>query len=219
MDIHSIIAGSPRLLLLLWGVTLPFCAFSAWLLVFLANQEGAPFPAGVLAALLLLIAGTLVIGTAELTHHYLSYDALRLTVTGEPPAVGKRLDGVVDLPLNAAGAWVGVELACVHIRHERIGAHRAAIFENDCWNEKRQFPIRRSGRRGSAVVRFDIPDALPPSSSIPPTDTSASARSDRDHYIWELRVQPSGANSEFRRTLGVHVLPAHAGPKPAHERA
>lgn len=210
MDIHSIIAGSPRLLLLLWGVTLPFGAFAAWLLFFLANQEGTPFPAGVLAALLLLIAGTLVVGTAELTHHYLSHDALRLTLTGEPPAVGKRLDGVVDLPLNADGAWVGVELACVHIRHERIGAHRATAFENDCWKEKRQFPIRRSGRRGSAVVRFDIPDSLPASRSTP-ASTPISAGSDRDQYIWELRVQASGAHARSRRTLGVHVLPAHPG--------
>jgi hypothetical protein len=211
MDIHSIIAGSPRLLLLLWGVTLPFGAFAAWLLFFLANQEGTPFPAGVLAALLLLIAGTLLVATAELTHHYLSHDALRLTLTGQPPAVGKRLDGVVDLPLNAAGAWVGVELACVHIRHERIGAHRAATFENDCWNQKRQFPIRRSGRRGSAVVRFDIPDALPASSSTRALGTPISSGSDRDQYIWEVRVEASGADARFRRTLGVHVLPAHPG--------
>lgn len=212
MDIHSIIAGSPKLLLLLWGVTLPFWGFAAWLFVFLANQESAPFPAGVLAALFLLIAGTLFVGTAELTHHYLSYDALRLTLKGEPPAVGKRLDGVVDLPRNAAGAWMGAELACVHVRHETIGAHGAASFEEDCWSEKRQFPIRRSGRRGSAVVRFDIPDALPPSGGMPTLGPSVSARSGRDQYLWELRIRASGTSSEIRRTLGVHVLPAHSVP-------
>jgi hypothetical protein len=211
MDIHTIIAASPRILVLLWAVTLPFCAFAAWLFLFLANQETAPFPAGVLAALFLLIAGTLFVGTAELTHHYLNYDALRLTLTGEPPAVGKRLDGVVDLPLNAAGAWVGAELACVHIRHERIGTNRAATFEKDCWSEQRQFPIRRSGRRGSAAVRFEIPDSLPPSGGTPALGPAVSARSGRDQYIWELRIQASGANREFRRTLGVNVLPSHPG--------
>jgi hypothetical protein len=211
VDIHTIIAASPRILLLLWGVTLPFCAFAGWLFLFLANQEASPFPVGVLAGLFLLIAVTLLVGTAELTHHYLRYDSVRLTFTGKPPSVGKRLDAVIDLPLNAAGAWVGAELACVHLQHESIGANRTTTFENDCWSEKRQFPVRRNGRRGSAVVRFDIPDSLPPSAGTHPAGANASAQSGGDQYMWELRIQASGTNAEFRRTLGVQVLPAHCG--------
>ncbi|MPZ45324.1 MAG: hypothetical protein GEV05_18400 [Betaproteobacteria bacterium] len=211
IDIHTIIAASPRILVLLWAVTLPFLAFAGWLFLFLANQEASPVPAGVLAGLFLLIAVTLLVGTAELTHHYLRYDAVRLTFTGEPPLVGKRLDAVIDLPLNAAGAWVGAELACVRLHHESIGANRTAIFENDCWSEKHQFPVRRNGRRDSAVVRFDIPDSLPPSGDAHPAGAPACAQSGRDQYIWELRIQASGANLEFRRTLGVHVLPPPPG--------
>ena len=210
MDIHTIIAASPRILVLLWAVTLPFCAFAAWLFLFLANQEAAPFPVGVLAALFLLIAGTLFVGTAELTHHYLSYDALRLTLTGEAPAVGKRLDGIVDLPAGAAAAWVGVELACVHITHARVGANRIVTSEKDCWSDKRQFPVRRSGRRHSAVVRFDIPDSLPPSGATPAAGAPATDQSARDDYVWELRIA-AGADAEIRQALPVRVLPSTSG--------
>jgi hypothetical protein len=168
-------------------------------------------PAGVLAGFFLLIGVMLLAGTLEVTLHYLRYDALRLTLTGEPPAVGKRLDGIVDLPASTAAAWVGAELACVHVRQERIGANRTASFEKDCWSEKRQFPVRRSGRRGSAVVRFDIPDSLPPSGATPAVGAPASAESDCDRYLWELRVGAGGADPQFKRTLNVLVLPSASG--------
>lgn len=172
-------------------------------------------PAGVLAGFFLLIGVMLLAGTIEVTLHYLRYDALRLTLTGEPPAVGKHLDGIVDLPAGAADPWIGAELACVHVSQERIGANRTASFEKDCWSERRQFPVRRSGRRGSAVVRFDIPDSLPPSSGTPAADAPASTESGCDRYVWELRVGASGADPQFRRTLNVHVLPSASGTFPA----
>lgn len=211
MDVHTIIAGSPRILVLLWGVTLPFCAFAAWLFLFLAIGH-APVAAGLLAGLFLVIGFTLLVGTLELTLHYLRYDAVRLTLTGEPPAVGKRLDGVVDLPTSAAAAWVGIELACVRVTYERIDMNRTATFEKDCWNDKRQFRVQRRGRRGSAVVRFDIPDSLPPSGdALQPAP--AWPRSSRDYYFWELRVETGGMGARFSRSLGVRVLasPSSAG--------
>jgi len=207
INIHTLIAASPRILILLWGVALPFGAFAAWLFLSLVNQN-APVPASVLAGFFLLIGVMLLAGALDATLHYLRYDALRLTLTGEPPAVGKRLDGIVDLPTSAAGAWVGVEFACVHVGHERIGANRTAIFEKDCWSDRRQFRVRRRGARGSAVVGFAIPDSLPPSSGTPAVGAAASAKSGSDRYVWELRVGASSADPETRRTLSVHVLPS-----------
>ena len=206
IDIHTLIAASPRILVLLWGVTLPFCAFAGGLFLFLASQD-APVAACLLAGSFLLIGATQLVGTVELTLHYLRYDALRLTLTGEPPAVGKQLDGIIDLPASAAAAWVGVELACVHVARERIGANRTAIFEKDCWSDRRQFAVQRSGRRRSVVVRFAIPDSLPPSGGTPAAGVSASAESARDRYFWELRIDPGGAHTQSRRALAVQVLP------------
>lgn len=215
IDIHSLITASPRILVLLWGVTLPYCAFAGWLFVYLVDQN-APFPADVLAGAFLLIGVAMLAGTVTVTLRYLRYDALSLTLTGDTPAVGKRLDGIVDLPAGAAAAWVGVELACVHVTHARIGANQIVISEKDCWSDRRQFPVRRSGRRGRAVVRFDIPDSLPPSRNTP-TAASATDDSARDDYVWELRIE-AGADAEFRRALPVRVLPSasgacHAGPQ------
>jgi hypothetical protein len=156
--------------------------------------------------LFVLIGVTLLVGTVELTLHYLRYDAVRLTLIGEPPALGKRLDGIVDLPARAAAAWVGVELACVHVTCESIGANRTATFQKDCWSDRRQFPVRHRGRRGSAAVRFDIPDSLPSSSDMPAAGAPASAKTGRDQYVWELRIEAGGADPKLRRTLGVHVL-------------
>ena len=207
IDIHAIIAASPRILVLLWGVTLPFCAFTGWLFVFLAIQN-APVAAGVLAGLFVLMGGTLLAATLELTLHYLRYDALRLTLTGEPPAVGRRLDAVIDLPPRSTASWVSVELACVHVSHESIGANRIAAFEKDCWSDRRQFPVRRRNRRPIAVVRFDIPDALPPSGGTPAAGAEASNQSARDRFVWELRLGAGGAEPNFRRTLGVSVRPS-----------
>jgi hypothetical protein len=217
INIHTLIAASPRILVLLWGITLPFCAFAGWLFLSLVNQN-APVPASVLAGFFLLIGVMLLAGLIEMTLHYLRYDAMHLTLTGEPPAVGKRIDGIVDLPTSAAAAWIGVEFACVHVSHERIGANRTVTFEKDCWSEKRQFPIRRSGRRVSAVVRFDIPDSLPPSNGTPALGAPDSTKSGGDRYVWELRVGAGGTDPELRRTLSVHVLPSaystcHAGPQ------
>ena len=216
INIHTLVTTSPRILVLLWGVTLPYCAFTGWLFVSLADQN-APFPAGVLAGAFLLIGVTMLAGTVMVTLRYLKYDALTLTLTGEAPAVGKRLDGIVDLPAGAAAAWIGVELACVHVSHARIGANQIVTSEKDCWSEKRQFPVRRSGRRGSAVVRFDIPDSLPPSGDTPATGAPATDESARDAYIWQLRIE-AGADAQFRRTLWVRVLPSasrtcHAKPQ------
>ena len=216
IDIHTLVTSSPRILILLWGVTLPYCAFAAWLFASLADQN-APFPAGVLAGSFLLIGVTMLAGTVMVTLHYLRYDALRLTLTGEAPAVGKRLDGIIDLPAGAAAAWIGVELACVHITHARIGANRIVTSEKDCWNDRRQFPVRRSGRRGRAVVGFDIPDFLPPSGDTPAAGAPATDESARDDYVWELRIE-AGADAEFRRALPVRVLPSasaacHASPQ------
>jgi hypothetical protein len=208
IDIHTLITASPRILVLLWGVTLPYCAFAGWLFVSLADQN-APFPAGVLAGSFLLIGVTMLAGTVMVTLRYLRYDALSLTLMGEVPAVGKRLDGIVDLPAGAAAAWIGVELACVHITHARIGANRIVTSEKDCWSEKRQFPVRRSGRRGRAAVRFDIPDSLPPS-GVTLADASATDDSARDDYVWELRIE-AGADAEFRRALPIRVLPSASG--------
>lgn len=210
MNIHTLIAASPRILVLLWCVTLPFCAFAGWLFLFLAIQN-APIAAGLLAGSFLLIGVVLLAGTVELTLHYLRYDALRLTLTGELPAVGRRLDGIVGLPAGVAAAWVGVELACVHVSHKRIGANRTMIFLNDCWSERRQFRVRRSGRRGSAVVRFDIPDSLPPSGGRHAAGAQASAESASNRYVWELRIGAGGVDPDSRRTLGVHVLPSASG--------
>ena len=204
MDIHTIIASSPRILVLLWGVTLPFCAFAAWLFLYLAAQH-APVAAGLLAGFFLVIGVTLLVGMVELTLHYVMYDAVRLTLTGETPAVGKRLDGVVDLPASAPAAWVGVELVCVHVTCERIGPDRTATFQRDCWSARRQFPVHHRGRRSSADVRFDIPDSLPSSGEMPAAGTPAPADTGRDHYVWELRIEASGAEPKFRRTLRVHV--------------
>jgi hypothetical protein len=211
MDIHTIIAASPRILILLWGLTLPFCAFAGWLFLYLAHQH-APVSAGLLGGFFLLIGVMLLAGTVELTLHYLRYDALRLVLTGEPPTVGKRLDAIVDLPTSAAAAWVAVELACVHITCQRVGPSRTATFETDYWRDRRQFPVHRSGRRRSAVIRFDIPDSPPPTgdtnaaAGAPPTDESS-----RDHYIWELRVEAIGSGAAIRRTLAVQVLPSASG--------
>lgn len=210
IDIHTLIAASPRILILLWGVALPFCAFAGWLFLFLAISD-APFAAALLAGSFLLIGVTLLVGTIELTLHYWRYAALRLTLTGEPPAVGKHLDAIIDLPTSATAAWVGVELACVHITLEPIGANRTVTLEKDCWSIRRQFAVQRRGRRGSAVVRFDIPDSLPPSGDRPAARMPASAESARERYVWELRLRPVGAHSEFRPTLGVHVLPPPSG--------
>lgn len=209
IDIHTLITASPRILVLLWGVTLPYCAFAGWLFVSLADQN-APFPAGVLAGSFLLIGVTMLAGTVMVTLHYLRYDALRLTLTGEAPTVGRRLDGVVDLPAGAAAAWIGVELACIHITHARIGANRIVTSEKDCWSDRRQFPVRRSGRRGSAVVRFDIPDSLPPSGDAPAAHAPATHESARDDYVWELRIE-AGADAQFRRALPVRVLSSASG--------
>jgi hypothetical protein len=209
IDIHTLVTASPRILVLLWGVTLPYCAFTGWLFVSLADQN-APFPAGVLAGAFLLIGVTMLAGTVMVTLRYLRYDALRLTLTGEAPVVGKRLDGIVELPAGAAAAWIGVELACVRVTHARIGANRIVTSEKDCWSEKRQFPVRRSGRRGSAVVRFDIPDSLPPSGAAPAAGAPATDESARDDYVWELRIE-AGADAEFRRALPVRVLPSASG--------
>jgi hypothetical protein len=211
MHLHTIIAASPRIIVLLWGITLPFCAFVGWLFLYLMEQH-APVPAGALGGLFLLIGVTLLAGTVELTLHYLKFDALRLTLTGEPPTVGKRLEGVVDLPMGAAGPWVAVELACVRVSSESVGPRRSATFETDCWSERRQFRVQRRGRRRSAAIRFEIPDS-PPSSG---TGTAAAGapqadRSGRDRHFWELRVQASGSGPEFRRTLGVQVLPSASG--------
>jgi len=205
INIHTLIAASPRILVLLWGVTLPYCAFAGWLFVSLANQN-APFAAIVLAGSFLLIGVMMLAGTVMETLHYLQYDALSLKLTGEPPAVGKRLDGIVDLPAGAASAWVGVEFACVHSTHARIGANRIVTSEKDYWSDRRQFPVRRSGRRGRAVVRFDIPDSLPPSGGTPADGAPAAGESARDVYVWELRIE-TGADAEFRRALRVRVLP------------
>ena len=209
INIHTLITASPRILVLLWGVTLPYCAFAGWLFVSLADQN-APFPAGVLAGSFLLIGVTMLAGTVMVTLHYLRYDALRLTLTGEAPTVGRRLDGVVDLPAGAAAAWIGVELACIHITHARIGANRIVTSEKDCWSDRRQFPVRRSGRRGSAVVRFDIPDSLPPSGDAPAAHAPATHESARDDYVWELRIE-AGADAQFRRALPVRVLSSASG--------
>ena len=209
MNIHTLIASTPRLLGVVWGITLLFCTFAGWLFLYLAQQD-APVPAGVLAGLLVVIGATLFIGTLELTLHYLRHDAVRLTLTGQLPAVGKRLDAVIDLPANAAAAWVGAELACVHVSYEKLGAHRTVTFEKDRWSEKRQFSVRRSGRRRSAVVGFEIPDSLP-ASSAQANGKGASKRPPRDHFVWELRVEASGGNPQFRRTLGVRVLPSGSG--------
>lgn len=214
INIHTLIASSPRILILLWGITLPFFAFAGWLFLSLANQN-APVPASVLAGFFLLIGAMLFAGALEATLHYLRYDALRLTLTGEPPAVGRRLDGVVDLPMSAADAWIGVEFACVHVSHERIGVNRTATFEKDRWSVKRQFRVRRSGGRGSAVVQFNIPESLPPSSGTPVTGAATAAQSDSDQYVWELRVGAGGADPETRRTLSVHVLPCAYSTCPA----
>ena len=216
INIHTLVTTSPRILVLLWGVTLPYCASTGWLFVSLADQN-APFPAGVLAGAFLLIGVTMLAGTVMVTLRYLRYDALRLTLTGETPAVGKRLDGIVELPTGAAAAWIGVELACVHVTHARIGVNRIVISEKDCWSEKRQFQVRRSGRRGSAVVRFDIPDSLPPSGETPAAGAPAADESAGDDYVWELRIE-AGADAQFRRALPVRVLPSasgacHAGPQ------
>ena len=182
----------------------------------LADQN-APFPVGVLAGSFLLIGVTMLAGTVMVTLRYLRYDALSLTLMGEAPAVGKRLDGIVDLPAGAAGAWIGVELACVRITHARSGANRIVISEKDCWSDRRQFPVRRSGRRGSAAVRFDIPDSLPPSRATPAAGAPATEESASDDYVWQLRIE-AGADAEFRRALPVRVLPSasgacHAGPQ------
>ena len=209
IDIHSLITASPRILVLLWGVTLPYCAFAGWLFVYLVDQN-APFPAGVLAGSFLLIGVTMLAGAVTVTLRYLRYDALSLTLMGEAPAVGKRLDGIVDLPAGAAAAWIGVELACVHITHARIGANRIVTYEKDCWSDRRQFPVRRSGRRRSAVVRFDIPDSLPPSRNTPAAGAPATDESARDDHVWELRIE-AGADAEFRRALPVRVLPSVSG--------
>jgi hypothetical protein len=222
MDIHTIIAASPRIIVLLWGITLPFCAFVGWLFLYLVDQH-APVPAGVLGGSFLLIGVTLLAGTIELTLHYLKFDALRRTLTGGPATVGRRLEGIVDLPTlptSAAAAWVAVELACVRVNCRSVGPRPTATFETDCWSDRRQFPVHRRGRRRSAVIRFEIPD------SPPPSDTAAAAagayqtdRSSRDRYIWELRVEAAGSGPEFRRTLAVQVLPSasgacHGGPQP-----
>ena len=175
----------------------------------LADQN-APFPAGVLAGSFLLIGVTMLAGTVMVTLRYLRYDALSLTLTGEVPAVGKRLDGIVDLPAGAAAAWIGVELACVRITQARIGANRIVTSEKDYWSDRRQFPVRRSGRRVSAVVRFDIPDSLPPSRGTSATGVPATDASARDDYVWELRIE-AGADAEFRRALPVRVLPSASG--------
>ena len=206
MDIHTIIAASPRVIALLWGVTLPFCAFVGWLFLYLVNQH-APVAAGLLGGLFLLIGATLLVGTIELTLHYLRYDALRLTLTGEPPTVGRRLDAVVDLPAGGDAAWVAVELACVHVTCESVGPRKSAIFENDCWRERRQFRVHRHGRRRNAVIGFDLPDSHPPSGAT----AAAADKSSRDRYIWELRVEAAGTGPEFRRTLGVQVRPSVFG--------
>jgi hypothetical protein len=205
INIHTLIASSPRILVLLWGVTLPYCAFTGWLFVSLASQN-AHFVAGVLAGAFLLIGVTMLAGTVTVTLHYLRYDALSLTLTGEPPAVGKRLDGIVDLPAGAAAPWIGVELACVHITHARAGTNRMVHFEKDYWRDRRQFPVRRSGGRHSAIVRFDIPGSLPPSGGTPAAGAPAADESVRDVYVWELRIE-TGADAEFRRALKVRVLP------------
>jgi len=169
-------------------------------------NQNAPVPAGVLAGFFLLIGVMMLAGAVDVTLHYLRYDAMRLTLTGEPPAVGKRLDGIVDLPASAAAAWIGVELACVLVSHERVGANRTATFEKDRWSDRRQFRIRRSGGRGCVVVQFEIPDWLPPSSGTPAVGAPAAAKSSCDWYAWELRVGAGSADPEFRRTLSVHVL-------------
>ena len=213
IDIHTLIAASPRILVLLWGVTLPFCVFASGLFLYLAIRD-APIAAAVLAGLFLLIGVTMLVGTVELTLYYRKYAAVSLTLIGEPPAVGKRLDAIIDLPTSAVATWVGVELACVHVTSERIGAKREVAFAKDCWSDRRQFAVRRSGRRGSAVVRFEIPDFLPQSGGT----SGASAESARNRYVWELRIGPGGADAEFSRTLGVHVLPSasiacHGGPR------
>jgi hypothetical protein len=168
-------------------------------------------PASVLAGFFLLIGAMLFAGALEATLHYLRYDALRLTLTGEPPAVGRRLDGVVDLPTSAADAWIGVEFACVHVSHECIGANRTAIFEKDCWSDRRQFRVRRSGWRGSAVVWFTIPDSLPPSSGTPVAGAATAAQSGSDRYVWELRVGAGRTDPDTKRTLSVHVHPSAHG--------
>jgi hypothetical protein len=180
-----------------------------------------------LAGSFLLIGATLLASTVELTLHYLRYAAVRLTLTGEPPQVGRRLDAIVDLPMGVAGAWVGIELACVHVAHQRTGANRTVIFEKDCWSDRRQFAVRREGRRGRAVVRFDIPDALPPSSATLAPGTPAAAESARGRYVWELRIDPGSPDPNFRPALGIHVLrPAsserkearNSHPLPGHDR-
>jgi hypothetical protein len=211
MHIHSIIAASPRIIVLLWGITLPFCAFVGWLFLYLVEQH-APVPAGVLGGFFLLIGVTLLAGTIELTLHYLKFDALRLTLTGEPPALGRRLEGVVDLPTGAAGPWVAVELACVRVSCESVGPRRSRTFEIDCWNDRRQFRVQRRGRRRSAVIRFEIPDSPPPSGTAAAAAGAPQPEvSGRDRHIWELRVQPTGSGPEFRRRLGVQVLPSASG--------
>jgi hypothetical protein len=177
--------------------------------VYLAEQN-APFPADVLAGLFLLMGVLMLAGTVTVTLRYLRYDAVRLTLVGEAPAVGKRLDGILDLSARAAAAWVGVELACVHITHARIGANRIVTSEKDCWSDRRQFPVRRSGRRGTAVIRFNIPDSLPPSRNTPAAGAPATDESARDDYVWELRIE-AGPDAEFRRALPVRVLPSAAG--------
>jgi hypothetical protein len=192
---------------LLWGVSLSFCAFAGWLFLALA-LEHAPVATGLLAGCFLMIAITMLAGTIELTLDYRRYSAVRLTLTGEPPAVGKRLDGVIELPARAAATWIRAEFACVHVNCETLGADRTAGFEKDCWSDRRQFPVQRNGMRRNAVVRFDILDSLPPSSGA---RAPAEEKSDGDYYVWQLRIEASGLNPAFHRTLRVQVLPSAAG--------
>jgi hypothetical protein len=192
---------------LLWGVSLSFCAFAGWLFLALA-LEHAPVATGLLAGCFLIIAITMLAGTIELTLDYRRYSAVRLTLTGEAPAVGKRLDGVIELPASAAATWIRAELACVHVYCETVGADRTTSFQNDRWSDRRHFPVQRNGIRRNVVIRFDIPDSLPPSSGA---GAPASKKSDRNYYVWQLRIEASGLGPAFSRTLGVQVLPSAAG--------
>lgn len=195
---------------MLWGVSLSFCAFAGWLFLALALQH-APVAAGILVGCFLLIGITMLAGTIELTLDYRRRSAMRLTIVGERPAVGKRFDAVIELPASAVAAWIGAELACVRVHWQTIGADRTVSFEKDCWSEKRQFRVQRNGTKASAVIAFDIPESLPPSTETIALGPPAAAKAGRDQYVWQLRIEASGVSRGFERTLGVQVLPPAAG--------
>ena len=110
IDIQTLVTASPRILVLLWGVTLPYCAFTGWLFVYLAEQN-APFPADVLAGLFLLMGVLMLTGTVTVTLRYLRYDAVRLAEVARQANVQATLELAPEVPHVWHWFWPRLDLA------------------------------------------------------------------------------------------------------------